>query len=67
MARVSNRDEAKKAFKNWGFSEVSIDMGDIEHLKNGGWIVFNNGEYSTGVYLEEQANYCPNCGQKPFT
>ena len=52
MARVANKDEARKAFTNWGFSDESITMEDIEHLKNGGWLVFNDGEYSTGVYLE---------------
>lgn len=64
MARVSNKDEARKAFKNWGFSDESITMEDIEHLKNGGWLVFNNGEYSTGVYLEGLEEHCWNRGQK---
>lgn len=50
--RVANEKEAYERFQNWGFSTNELTFDDILHLMSGGWIVVNNGEYSTGLYLE---------------
>ena len=52
MAQVATEDEACKRFTNWGFDTVPISTDDIEHLKSGGWLVFADGEYAHGIYLE---------------
>lgn len=50
--RVANKEEACDRFRNWGFDTVELKPEDISHLQDGGWVVFFDGEYSHGLYME---------------
>lgn len=53
---ATKRELDKEHSKYWGRHNVYLTANDISHLLNGGYLVFNDGEYSHGLIYEEYVN-----------
>lgn len=57
VQHVATKQELDKEHqKYWGCHNIYLTANDISHLLNGGYLIFNDGEYSHGLIYEENSN-----------